>query len=123
MFYAHEDGRTQWDAPLAGSGSGSGSGDEAQSEGADEGLPEGWSKVTDEDGDTFYAHEDGMTQWDVPTATAGSGSGDGEADNGEAAGDEELPEGWSKVTDEDGDTFYAHEDGRTQWEPPESSDD
>ena len=36
----------------------------------------------------------------------------------EGLSDEDLPEGWARAEDEDGETYFFHEDGRTQYEFP-----
>ena len=33
-----------------------------------------------------------------------------------------LPPGWARAVDDDGDTYFFHEDGRTQWTTPNDSE-
>lgn len=83
--------------------------------GGEDELPPGWSAYQDGDGDTYYGHEDGRTQWDRPVAEAGA---EAPAPAPEPAAEDALPAGWTAYQDGDGDTYYGHEDGRTQWDKP-----
>ena len=90
----------------------------AASEAGDEdALPAGWTAYMDGDGDTYYGHEDGSTQWEKPTASAAASAGEASAPASEPDEDA-LPAGWTAYMDGDGDTYYGHEDGSTQWEKP-----
>ncbi|MCH1612257.1 MAG: hypothetical protein L7S72_03075 [Flavobacteriales bacterium] len=49
--------------------------------------------------------------------------GDDERKEGPGGNDDGLPDGWSAQVDPDsGNTYYAHTDGRVQWERPRSED-
>jgi len=103
-------------------------------------LPLGWTEeIHDETGERYYVHEDGRTQWERPameppteTNEAASeeivpsnadhaveaSSADGPPEP-EPSSTNDLPPGWSEnVHDETGEIYYAHEDGRSQWEKP-----
>mmetsp|Transcript_40032 Transcript_40032/g.85752 ORF Transcript_40032/g.85752 Transcript_40032/m.85752 type:complete len:393 (-) Transcript_40032:624-1802(-) len=85
-------------------------------------LPPGWHVANDEDGDPYYYHDDGRSQWEHP----GAGNVPSSADQAAAATaveEEEvvandLPPGWHVAYDEAEDPYYYHDDGRSQWDIP-----
>jgi hypothetical protein len=104
------------DAGSGGSRKGSDAGEEEKEAGADAdaaaadgeaaaaagALPEGWTSMSDEEGNVWYAHEDGRAMWERPGA-------EGDA----------LPDGWSTAIDEaSGYTYYLSTGGSAQWERP-----
>ena len=101
------------------------------------GLPKGWSTFIDEaSGYPCYVSPSGETQWDPPAGTiemgdmtaktanplrsAGAGANQGHMHH--SRGSTQIPVGWDKHVDDEGNRFYAHdESGTTSWEPPEGS--
>ena len=103
-------------------------------------LPSGWTEeIHDENGESYYVHEDGRAQWERPaiepptetneaaTEEVVPSNADHAVETASADGTPEpepsssnnLPPGWTEnVHDETGGVYYAHEDGRSQWEKP-----
>ena len=113
-------------------------------------LPPDWVALEDSDsGDTYYLNQVTMeTTWDRPTREVDDKSGASGLSNAVSAASQqpsmasqessvvsrqvsdapdnegELPPGWEAIFDDaTGDTYYAHINGDTQWERPESGED
>jgi hypothetical protein len=86
-------------------------------------LPDGWGKDKDADGNKFYYNAEGAVQWEVPEGSTGGSAGGGGpmlAAN-HARSDTELPSGWGKDIDGEGNKYYYDEAGATSWTAPEGS--
>ena len=61
-------------------------------------LPNGWIRVSDDEGDVWYKNEkEGKSQWERP-----------------------LPEGWIRFSDDEGDVWYENaKEGKSQWKIPQ----
>lgn len=97
--------------------------DSSGSGAGEEDLPAGWTKVKDESSDSYYYYheETGETSWEKPGSDAAAAPEAADATAADAGGDDEnLPEGWTKVPDEDsGDAYYYNETtGETSWTKP-----
>jgi hypothetical protein len=97
-------------------------------------LPSGWGKDMDGEGNKFYYSADGEVQWDAPEGSVGGSAGSAGGAGGVAAAgggvllssthcrsDTELPEGWGKDTDQEGNKYYYSETGETSWTAPPGS--
>jgi hypothetical protein len=81
-------------------------------------LPPGWEVAKDPfSGKTYYFNRpSGERSWEKPQKTPPTSS-----DNKNEKDDtsESLPTGWQAVTDkQNGNTYFYHADGRTQWDRP-----
>ena len=106
-------------------------------------LPEGWTRLVDESGSTYYANAaTGETSWEPPPAlpagwsahvdegsgstyyvnAAGETTWDRPPADGAVEGEQQPPGSgaWTKHVDEaSGSPYYVHADGTCQWDPPE----
>jgi hypothetical protein len=100
----------------------------------EENLPEGWSSFIDEgSGYPCYVNDaTGETQWDPPPGTGGGGGGIEMANpmqkkkkkkgGHHARNSTQLPDGWDKLHDDDGNKYYADNNtGETSWDAPPGS--
>ena len=112
-------------------------GAQKNTDGGEDNLPKGWTMFVDEgSGYPCYVSPSGETQWDPPAGTiemgdmsekianpmrsAGAGINQGHMHH--SRGSTQMPPGWDKHMDDEGNRFYAHGDsGTTSWEPPEGS--
>ena len=131
-YYNESSGETSWDKPAAAPASAPAPAPAPEpaaaaapaSSGA---LPAGWEAVTTPEGETYYFHAgSGETSWDVPggaeeaapaAAAAAAAVEEAAAAAPAAGGGGALPAGWEAFTSE-GETYYAHADGRTSWDLP-----
>jgi hypothetical protein len=86
-------------------------------------LPTGWGKDMDGDGNKFYYSADGAVQWEKPPGSVGGSGSDSSNLLGEShvRSETELPIGWGKDMDADGNKYYYNKDGSTSWEAPPGS--
>ena len=77
----------------------------------------------DADGNKFYYSNDGSVQWEKPPGSVGGSGSDSSNLLGEShvRSETELPIGWDKDMDADGNKYYYNKDGSTSWEAPPGS--
>ena len=88
-------------------------------------LPTGWTKEWDAEGNKYYSHEEGQSQWDPPEGSVGGSSGNDPElllTTSHVRSDTQLPDGWAKDWDPEGNKYYYNTyDGESSWDPPEGS--
>ena len=86
-------------------------------------LPSGWGKDMDGEGNKYYYDNTGNVSWEAPPGSVGGSAGGGGGGSQMLAeshvrSDTQLPEGWGKDHDADGNKYYYDEGGQVSWEAP-----
>ena len=89
-------------------------------------LPPEWGKDVDIDGNQYYFGPGGETSWVPPPGSKGgsaepAGATETLVDEAHVRSETQLPNGWEKDFDADGNKFYYDESGACVWDPPEGS--
>jgi len=145
-YYFHESGTTSWEVPpgsiqipvgaetasvsVAAVGANSSSTTRQHNRTKTQ-LPSGWSKDTDENGHAYYYRtSDGTCAWDKPPGsiqvpiheiemTAVTTTQQQQQQHGRTK--TQLPTGWGKDVDADGNKYYYGNDGKVSWDAPPGS--